>query len=86
MEAGAIHRVFTADRERSSPLYLGSIKTNIGHLEGASGLAGVIKAVLCLEKGQIPPNINFEKPNALQDIFCNQSRALGGRERYNRFY
>ncbi|RFN48413.1 putative polyketide synthase [Fusarium flagelliforme] len=68
MEAGAIHRVFTADRERSSPLYLGSIKTNIGHLEGASGLAGVIKAVLCLEKGQIPPNMNFEKPNGRLDL------------------
>ncbi|EXK33530.1 hypothetical protein FOMG_10801 [Fusarium oxysporum f. sp. melonis 26406] len=68
MEAGAIHRVFTADRQRSSPLYLGSIKTNIGHLEGASGLAGVVKAVLCLEKGQIPPNMNFEKPNERLDL------------------
>ncbi|KAF4948821.1 hypothetical protein FGADI_9378 [Fusarium gaditjirri] len=68
MEAGAIHRVFTADRQRSSPLYLGSIKTNIGHLEGASGLAGVVKAVLCLEKGQIPPNINFEKQNERLDL------------------
>ncbi|KAH7265653.1 uncharacterized protein BKA55DRAFT_590873 [Fusarium redolens] len=68
MEAGAIHRVFTANRQRSSPLYLGSIKTNIGHLEGASGLAGVVKAVLCLEKGQIPPNMNFEKPNERLDL------------------
>ncbi|KAF4954956.1 hypothetical protein FSARC_11985 [Fusarium sarcochroum] len=68
MEAGAIHRVFTADRQRSFPLYLGSIKTNIGHLEGASGLAGVVKAVLCLEKGQIPPNCNFEKPNERLDL------------------
>jgi acyl transferase domain-containing protein len=68
MEAGAIHRVFTADRERSSPLYLGSIKTNIGHLGGTSGLAGVIKAPLCLGKGQIPPNMNFEKPNGRLDL------------------
>ncbi|KAF4440056.1 putative polyketide synthase [Fusarium austroafricanum] len=68
MEAGAIHRVFTADCHRSSPLLLGSIKTNIGHLEGASGLAGVVKAVLCLEKGQIPPNMNFEKPNERLDL------------------
>lgn len=39
------------------------MKSNIGHLEGASGLAGVIKAVLVLENGIIPPNANFEKLN-----------------------
>jgi acyl transferase domain-containing protein len=43
--------------------YSGAVKSNIGHLEGASGLAGVIKAVLVLEKGIIPPNANFEKLN-----------------------
>lgn len=41
----------------------GAVKSSIGHLEGASGLAGVIKAVLVLEKGIIPPNANFEKLN-----------------------
>lgn len=39
------------------------MKSNIGHLEGASALAGIIKAVLVLEKGVIPPNANFEKLN-----------------------
>ncbi|KAE8386092.1 hypothetical protein BDV23DRAFT_187650 [Aspergillus alliaceus] len=68
MEAGAIHRVFTANCKRSQPLYVGSIKTNIGHLEGASGLAGVVKAILCLEKGLIPPNINYKKPNERLDL------------------
>ena len=48
---------------RSSPLMIGSVKTNIGHLEAASGLAGVIKTTRILETGLIPPNINFEKPN-----------------------
>lgn len=43
------------------------MKGNIGHLEGASGLAGVIKTVLILERGIIPPNANFEKLNAKID-------------------
>lgn len=42
---------------------VGSIKSNIGHLEGGSGLAGVVKTVLMLEKSLILPNFNFTKPN-----------------------
>lgn len=41
----------------------GAVKSNIGHLEGGSGLAGVIKAIMVLEKGIIPPNANFENLN-----------------------
>lgn len=63
IELSAIQNVFGPGRHKHNPLIVGSVKTNIGHLEGASGLAGVIKAVLCLEKGLIPPNINFERPN-----------------------
>lgn len=39
------------------------VKPNVGHSEGASGITSVIKAVLSLENGQIPPNIHFSKPN-----------------------
>ncbi len=63
IEAQAIASVFAGKRETGNPLYVGSIKTNIGHLEAASGLAAVVKTVFALEEGVIPPNINFEKPH-----------------------
>lgn len=58
-EIEAIGAIFCNDRE--SPLYVGSIKSNFGHLESASGLAGFIKAILVLEKGLIPPNADFQR-------------------------
>ena len=63
LETGAIGSVFGTNRPAGKPLYVGSVKTNVGHLEAASGLAGVIKAALAVEKGIIPPNINFESQN-----------------------
>ena len=59
-EVNAIAKVF--GKNRLDPLLIGSIKSNIGHLEACSGLAGLIKAVLVLEKGEIPPTINHETP------------------------
>lgn len=44
------------------------MKSNIGHLEGASGLAGILKAIMVLERGIIPPNASFEKPNPNMDL------------------
>jgi acyl transferase domain-containing protein/fermentation-respiration switch protein FrsA (DUF1100 family) len=43
--------------------WIGSVKSNFGHTEAAAGVAGVIKASLCLERGLIPPNLHFERPN-----------------------
>ena len=60
-EAGAIATAFKD--HRTEPLVVGAVKSNIGHLEGASGLAGLIKAILVLERGVIPRNIWFEKLN-----------------------
>jgi acyl transferase domain-containing protein len=62
-ETGAIQNVFCAGRQSKTPLAIGSVKTNIGHLEGASGLAGVMKAILMLENEIILPHRNFEKAN-----------------------
>ena len=63
IEADAIATALSKRRDPSKPLVLGSVKANIGHLESTSGLAGLLKAVLCLEKSKIPPSINFETEN-----------------------
>lgn len=63
IEATAIHKVFGEGRTARAPLYMGSVKSNLGHLENASGLASVIKGAMMLEKGFILPNVNFQKPN-----------------------
>ncbi|KAI2915447.1 hypothetical protein CBS147371_5732 [Aspergillus niger] len=60
LEATAIARVFGGNND---PVYIGSVKPNLGHSEGASGVSSVIKAVLALENMTIPPNINFSTPN-----------------------
>lgn len=60
-EARAIGAVFAPKRIGALPV--GSVKTNIGHLEGASGLASIIKTTMALEKGVIPPNMHFNRPN-----------------------
>ena len=60
IEIGALNAVFKA---RSTPLYVGSVKTNVGHLEMAAGVAGVMKLVLALQHGLIPPHLHLQTPN-----------------------
>ncbi|TVY80408.1 Highly reducing polyketide synthase azaB [Lachnellula suecica] len=67
IEADAIGSVFRTSRTPTDPLYVGSVKANIGHLEGGSGIAGIIKTVMVLEKGIIPPLANFENLNSKID-------------------
>jgi acyl transferase domain-containing protein len=55
---------FGQTRSQDNPVYIGSVKCNIGHLEGGAGLAGLMKAVLVVERGLIPPIAGFEKPNS----------------------
>jgi acyl transferase domain-containing protein len=63
VEAAALGATFGKARVPGKPLYIGSIKSNVGHLEGGSGLVQVVKGVMMLEKGKIPPSIWYEKPN-----------------------
>ncbi|KXT11738.1 hypothetical protein AC579_5038 [Pseudocercospora musae] len=62
-ELSALGATFGKTREPTNPLYVGSVKANIGHLEGGAGIAGLIKAALVVERGQIPPLADFEKVN-----------------------
>jgi myxalamid-type polyketide synthase MxaB len=61
IEMGAIGAVFG---ERQEPLWVGSVKTNIGHLEGTAGMSGLIKVILALEHEEIPPHLHFHTPSA----------------------
>ncbi|KAL4920610.1 hypothetical protein BDW62DRAFT_215871 [Aspergillus aurantiobrunneus] len=64
IESMALGDILGSQRPRFDPLVVGSVKTNIGHLENASGLAALVKAILIIEHGCVPPSINFEKPSA----------------------
>ena len=63
IEARALGTVLGRGRPENSPLLIGAIKSNLGHLEAAAGIAGFIKAVLAVQRGHIPPNLGFQSPN-----------------------
>ncbi|QLJ03459.1 SDR family NAD(P)-dependent oxidoreductase [Streptomyces sp. NEAU-sy36] len=63
VEAAALGAVLGAGRECGNPLRVGSAKTNVGHLEGAAGITGLLKAVLSLHHRELPASLNHETPN-----------------------
>jgi len=68
VECHALGTVFGEQREAQQRLRIGSVKTNIGHLEAASGIAGLIKLALMLKHRQIPASLHFERPNPRIDF------------------
>ncbi|MFG2942264.1 type I polyketide synthase, partial [Streptomyces sp. NPDC048282] len=64
IEAAALGTAFGRERPSGNPLRVGSVKTNLGHLEGAAGVAGLIKAVLSIRYRLIPASLNFTEPPA----------------------
>jgi phthiocerol/phenolphthiocerol synthesis type-I polyketide synthase C len=69
IELDSLSKVF-ADREGRAPLVLGAVKTNLGHLEAAAGIAGFMKTVLAVGHGRIPRNLNFREltPHASEGV------------------
>ncbi|MDJ0687119.1 MAG: alpha/beta fold hydrolase [Xenococcaceae cyanobacterium MO_188.B32] len=68
IEVNSLKTVLMQGREKEQSCYLGSVKTNIGHLEAAAGIAGLIKTVLCLQNQAIPPNLHFCQLNSHIDL------------------
>ncbi|MEW6732242.1 MAG: SDR family NAD(P)-dependent oxidoreductase [Acidobacteriota bacterium] len=63
IEVKALGAVLSIDRQEGDKCIIGSVKTNIGHLEAAAGIAGLIKVALSLKNGEIPASLHFETPN-----------------------
>jgi phthiocerol/phenolphthiocerol synthesis type-I polyketide synthase C len=63
IETSAIAEVYGKPRSISNPLPIGSVKTNVGHLEPASGMAGMVKALMVIKHRTVPPSIHLETPN-----------------------
>jgi acyl transferase domain-containing protein/acyl carrier protein len=68
IEVTALTQAFRAGTDEQGFCALGSVKTNIGHLDAASGIAGLIKTVLALQHRQMPPSLHFERPNPAIDF------------------
>lgn len=78
IEVEALTQAFRATSEQKTFCALGSVKTNIGHLDAAAGVAGLIKTVLSLKNEQIPPSLHFTTPNPKID-FANSPFYVNGR-------
>lgn len=63
IELHSLGAVLGSERSENNPVVIGSLKSNLGHTEGAAGITGFIKAALVVQQGSIPPNLHFENPN-----------------------
>ncbi|MCP4717596.1 MAG: type I polyketide synthase, partial [Deltaproteobacteria bacterium] len=68
VEIAALTQAFGLKTRKKGFCAIGSLKSNMGHLDAAAGVAGLIKTVLALKYGQIPPSLHFEQPNAKIDF------------------
>ncbi|NML34339.1 type I polyketide synthase [Paraburkholderia antibiotica] len=76
IEARALTEAVAGARPADDPLLIGSVKTNLGHLETASGMAGLLKAILCLKHGAVPRSLHFDTPNPAIDFEGGRLRVV----------
>ena len=76
LEAEALANVFRESRAEGDDCAIGSVKTNIGHLEAASGVAGLIKTALCIHHRELPASLHFETPNPDIDFAGGRMRVV----------
>ncbi|HTZ45718.1 MAG TPA: beta-ketoacyl synthase N-terminal-like domain-containing protein, partial [Jatrophihabitans sp.] len=82
IEAAALGAVHGTGRAPDAPLRVGSVKTNLGHLEGAAGAAGLVKTVLSLAHRELPATLNHERPNPAIDLAGLRLRVQTERGRW----
>jgi polyketide synthase 13 len=85
VEAGALGAVLGAGRAPDQPLLIGSVKTNLGHLEAAAGIAGLVKTVLALHHGNVPKQLHFSEPSPHIDFEANALRVVTEAEPWPRY-
>ncbi|HET9172309.1 MAG TPA: type I polyketide synthase [Actinospica sp.] len=85
VEAGALGAVLGAGRAPDQPLLIGSVKTNLGHLEAAAGIAGLIKTALALHHGNVPKQLHFSEPSPHIDFEANALRVVTESEPWPRY-
>jgi len=89
VEVAALKEAYSQFNHRKQYCALGSVKTNIGHLDCAAGIASLIKAVLCVQHGEIPPSLNFKQANPSLELesspfYVNQTRKAWKSESHSR--
>ncbi|QSQ25804.1 amino acid adenylation domain-containing protein [Pyxidicoccus parkwayensis] len=84
IEVAALTRAYRRQTDRKGYCGLGSVKTNIGHLDTAAGLAGLMKAALALHHEELPPSLNFEQPNPAIDFANSPFFIVGARKPWPR--